>query len=73
MLNKLYLIYPFLFFILGLNQILENVIYYFINKIPILKTLLEFQIKFQINELILLNGENIKDNNITLNVSFLKV
>lgn len=58
---------------MGLNQILENVIYYFINKIPILKTLLEFQIKFQINELILLNGENMEDNNITLNVSFLKV
>jgi hypothetical protein len=58
---------------LGLNQILENVIYYFINKIPILKTLLEFQIKFQINELILLNGEKMEDNNITLNVSFLKV
>ena len=58
---------------MGLNQILENVIYYFINKIPILKTLLEFQIKFQINELILLNGENMGDNNITLNVSFLKV
>jgi hypothetical protein len=58
---------------LGLNQILENVIYYFINKIPILKTLLESQIKFQINELILLNGEKMEDNNITLNVSFLKV
>ena len=58
---------------MGLNQILENVIYYFINKIPILKTLLEFQIKFQINELILLNGEKMEDNNITLNVSFLKV
>ena len=58
---------------MGFNQILENVIYYFINKIPILKTLLEFQIKFQINELILLNGENMEDNNITLNVSFLKV